>query len=500
MPVLERLIEWWNPAAAHERAVHRLHLDQLRGYQSGEAGRLTQDWMPTGVSPNQAQQLGAHLTLRRSRDMGRNNAWAAAIYRRLPAAIVGYQVTAGVTAEGKRARQAVADDWAWFRDQGNAAGPRGPNWDAEVARMVRTVVEAGDCLIVWNFRPASEGRRIPLTWRALPPDYVDATRIQPSSPDNAVIGGAEVTPEGLTAGWWLYERHPLDTLHGRPVQSRFYAAEHVDLLYEPLWLGQRRGVPWLAPVAVDLDDQAQYEKAALWKARMAASFGLIRRRAGMAGSQLGQAGKDAKGRDTLKLSPAAILDLPPGDEMTQITPPADDNFRTFWETRNFAIAAGVGLPVHMVSGDLSKANYSSLREGKLLFWDLVDQWQWHMVYDQLLRSAWRRFGEARFAAGRTTGGILPGVEWAFPKRPWVDPAKDIAAVEAELDLGLTTWPDSVAARGMDPEEQAARIEQWNPRLVELGMPVGRGRVQRPKATTATAATDPAAVEGAQPQT
>ncbi|MBU8543988.1 MULTISPECIES: phage portal protein [Roseomonadaceae] len=486
MPVLERLIEWFSPAAAHERAVHRAQLAQIRGYAAGESGRLTQDWQPTGLSPNQVLQAGAPLMLRRVRDLGRNNAWAAAALRRLPAAIVGTQVTASVAEKGKRVRQAVADDWSWFREQGNASGARAANWDAEVARMVRTIVETGDCLVVWNFRPSAENRRIPLTWRALPPDYIDALRIQPQGRDNTVIGGAEVDPDGVTVGWWLYDRHPLDTINARLPQSRFYPADQVDLLHEALWLGQRRGVPWLSPVAVDIDDMAQNDKAAIWKARMASSLALVRTRAGVAGTPLGAPGKDTKGRDTLQLSPAAVLDVAPGETVSQITPPPDENFRMFWDTRIFAIAAGIGLPAHMISGDLSKANYSSLREGKLLFWDLVDQWQWHMVYDQLLRGAWRRFGEARFAAGRTTGGIAPAVEWAFPKRPWVDPKKDIEAVEAELDLGLTTWPDAVAARGMDPEDQAARIEEWNERLVGLGMPVGRGRVQRPKSTTGTA--------------
>lgn len=479
MNILDRAIAGLAPgwAAAREESRYRLAMfQQARGYSAGETGRLQQGWNPTRTSQNETLAGKSSMMLARSRDLSRNNAWATMALRRLPAAIVGTQVTASVQIEAPRTRKAVSEDWDWLRENGNGAGDA--SWDADLHRVARTVVEAGDCLLVWNFTPAAQGDRVPLRWRALPPDYIDAARLAPSVPGNVVLSGVEVDPDGRTVGVWLYERHPLDTVWGQTVPSRLYPREQVDLVHEPLWLGQRRGVPWLAPVTMSLDELAQYETAALWKARMAASFALVRKRMGPAAAPLGTTGTDDAGRPTVTLAPGTVLDAGPGDELSALSPPTDDNFRMFWETRLFAIAAGLGLPVHALSGDLSKANYSSLREGKLLFWELVDQWQWHMVHDQVLRAAWRRFGQARFAVGRTMGGVLPPVRWSFPKRPWVDPKKDIEALTAELDLGLTTWPEAIAARGEDAEAQLAEIEAWRNRLAAVGMPVGRATMAR----------------------
>lgn len=473
MSLLEGAIAAISPSWAMRREAARQGLAMVRGYNSAGTGRLAEGWNPTGNSPNRVLEAAGTLPARRARDLARNSGWASIALRRLPAAIVGTQVTASVTVPGERARKAVAEDWAEFRETGNAIADR--TWDADLALIARTVAECGDCLVVWQFLPGSQNRRVPLTWRALPPEYLDTAKQMGIASDSVVINGVEVAADGRVTGYWLHDRHPLDTVNGLSVPSSFYPAEMVDLVHEPLWLGQRRGVPWLSPVALDIDDLQQYEKAALWKARMAAAFGLVKSSAGTAATPVSGIKPHLRNDGTTgeRLGPGMILRTQPGETVSQITPPSDDNFKVFWDTRLFAIAAGIGLPVHALSGDLRGANYSSLREGKLLFWELVDQWQWHMMHDQLLRRAWRRFGQARFAAGRTTGGILPAVKWAFPKRPWVDPLKDIKAVEMELDLGLSTYPDAVASRGDDAETQLAEILEWKAKLEEAGIAFGR---------------------------
>jgi capsid protein len=79
----------------------------------------------------------------------------------------------------------------------------------------------------------------------------------------------------------------------------------------------------------------------------------------------------------------------------------------------------------------------------------------------------------------------------------VDPKKDIDALREELDLGLTSWPDAVSARGEDPEAHIAEIERWNARLVQAGMPVGRGRIAQMEAAPAADDGEPGAVPAAQ---
>ena len=43
-------------------------------------------------------------------------------------------------------------------------------------------------------------------------------------------------------------------------------------------------------------------------------------------------------------------------------------------------------------------------------------------------------------------------KWITPAREWVDPLKDMKAIELELALGLTTKSEVIASRGKDFEE------------------------------------------------
>jgi lambda family phage portal protein len=479
MAILDSLISLVSPGWAASRMRARIELDglrALRGYDAGkQGGRHGRGWRPAKESNNTALSTGAALLASRSLDLVRNNPWAANAVRRLAADIVGTGPTASVTGS-QAARNAVRSDWDWWRENGSAIGRQ--SWDTDLAMLVREVVSAGDALIVWENAGAADGMRVPLRYRVLSNDYLDRSRIQGVDVGNIVLDGVEMDPEGRVVAFWLYDRHPSDVgVTVRATSSRI-PASRVDLIFEPLWLGQRRGVPWLAPVALAADDLAQYELAALWKAKMAASFGLARTGAAPGQSPLAGASttKTQSGQQEITIGPGMMISLAPGESLAPIQPPRDDNFETFRKARLHAMAAGLGMPYHALTGDLTGANYSSLREGKLLYWSMVDMWQWHMIHDQVLRSVWRRFGQARYAAGRTQGGILPGVRWSFPKRPWVDPLKDAMALQLAMDLGLRSWPDAVAAEGEDPEAQLAEIAAWNARLKELGLAVGRGNV------------------------
>jgi len=48
----------------------------------------------------------------------------------------------------------------------------------------------------------------------------------------------------------------------------------------------------------------------------------------------------------------------------------------------------------------------------------------------------------------------------------------LKATAGELALGLESWTDLVAARGYDPEELLAEIQEWQPKLVAAGLSAG----------------------------
>lgn len=77
-----------------------------------------------------------------------------------------------------------------------------------------------------------------------------------------------------------------------------------------------------------------------------------------------------------------------------------------------AIAAGLGLPYELVSGDLEGVTYSSIRAGLIEFRRRVEQLQHNVVVHLFCRPVWERF--VRLAVltaicprGTSTGTRMP---------------------------------------------------------------------------------------------
>src|SRR3546814_685424 len=143
------------------------------------------------------------------------------------------------------------------------------------------------------------------------------------------------------------------------------------------------------------------------------------------------------------------------------------------------LAAGLGLPEQLLSGDLTNANYSSLRAGLLPFRQRVEQIQYHTLAPQLLSPVWRRFHAPAVVAGDID--TVPAVEWLPPAWLQVDPAKAAQADAAELAAGLTSRRKLVAARGWSIDDLDGEIAADRAREAALGLSFGAtGKPAEPK--------------------
>ncbi len=182
--------------------------------------------------------------------------------------------------------------------------------------------------------------------------------------------------------------------------SELVPAAQVCHLYRRLRPGQIRGVPVFAPVLMAARDYADLVDALVVKERLQAAIGLILKSESSA--SLGQA-SDVQ-RDTAgtieTLRPGAIHRLKPGEEATPFVPAGNSAFEPVSRGALMGIAAGAGLTYHQLTGDLTQANYSSLRAGLLEFRRNVADWQWHTVVPQVAQRIVRRFIDRAILAGR----------------------------------------------------------------------------------------------------
>jgi capsid protein len=150
--------------------------------------------------------------------------------------------------------------------------------------------------------------------------------------------------------------------------------------------------------------------------------------------------------------------------------------QTFDSARRIGqIAAGLGVPQHLLDGDLSGANYSSLRAGLLPFRAKVEQFTYHALVPQFLDPVFRRVIAHEVLAERLdVGDLEPALraEWLPPRPMQVDPEKDVVALKEMLALGLISRRQAVASLGWNVAELDAEIAADREREAALNLQFG----------------------------
>lgn len=273
-----------------------------------------------------------------------------------------------------------------------------------------------------------------------------------------IVQGVEFDAASRRVGYWISPGRLADNFASWAPPVRVPAADVLHI-FRPLFPGQVRGVPWTAPVILSAGELDKLSDALLMGASVAAMF------AGFVSDEnsIGDGADPFDGEAQPTLEPGTLIRLKGGQKVTFSTPQQSQAVADLLKFQIRQLAAGLGLPSFMVDGDLTGANYSSLRAGLLPFRRRIEAFQYHALVPQLLAPVWRRFvaTEGVDGAGR--------VEWIVPKSLQVDPAKDVEADLAEIDAGLASRRQKVAARGWDIASLDAEIADDRAREKLLGL-------------------------------
>lgn len=473
---VERVIEAVSPRWAAKRAYYRSMLDMARAYDAAKTGRRTQNWTAGNGSANAELGTGAARIRARTRDLVRNNPWAATAVRKLATKVIGTGITPRLRAgrDEIERKRAAADNWTAFSENCDPEGQL--DFDGKAFLAARTMFEAGEALVRFIPRPASWRLRVPLQIEVLEPDYLDSSIIRSEDNGNVIIQGVEYDPFGRRAAYWLFDEHPGEVITSArrrfALQSRRVPASDILHLFEPLRPGQARGVSVFTPVVLRMRDVDDYDDAELMKKKVAACFAAFVKR-GAGATQTPLAGKgataDASGERVESLRPGRLQYLGLDEDIVFAQPPAADGFMEYMRYQLLAIAAGTGNTYEQLTGDYSNVNYSSMRGGMIDFWDLIDHLQWHVIIPQLYRPVWNRAAALLAATGRRNIDQPFEAIWTPPRRRWVDPQKEVAAYRDGIRSGLMTQRAAIAEQGEDPDEQIEEIAATNTELDELGI-------------------------------
>src|SRR5512147_1804453 len=465
---LDRTIGFVAPAAALRRARHRAAMVALaRNYEGARVGRRTEGWAVAGSSAN--AEIGTALSrLRdRSRDLVRNNPYAAKATQAVVSNLVGTGIMPRARSADAGANESADRLWARFAEACDADGLT--DFSGLQALVVRAMVESGECLVRIRDRRSEDGLAVPLQLQLLEPDHLDASRTGDLPNGGFVVQGVEFDALGRRRAYWVFPVHPGEiAMFRKPsLTSQPVPAASVLHLFDRLRPGQVRGVPWFAPVILKLRHLDEYDDAELVRKKIEACFAAF-----VTGADdeetLGAASSDTDGRRVESFEPGMIEYLAPGKDVKFATPSHAGGYGEYMRVQLHAIAAGIGLTYELLTGDLSQVNYSSIRAGLLEFRRRMEALQWQLLVPGLCRPVWQRFVTTAQVIGALQAGTIDA-EWTAPRFEAVDPLKDIQADILAVRGGLMTLKEAIARQGYDPAHVLAEIGATNAELDALGI-------------------------------
>ena len=347
-------------------------------------------------------------------------------------------------------RRALARDWRnWtgFCDYAEEV-----NFAAIETEAVRAMIVDGEALI--ELVTTSDGLRL----RALPAELIDSQKTVNLSGAREIIAGVEYDGTGRTVAFWLHPR-PTGLLTGYQPSVRVPAGQIIRLWRRPR-PGAVRGVSWLSPVVIAAAETDGLLDALTVGARVSASV------AGFVISPDASPEPDAMPDLSGALNPGTVTDLPAGYDVRFNTPQAFTRGDGLLKFGVRQIGAGLGVPTHLVDGDMSDANYSSLRAATVAFRARINAWRSTLITPLLLDRVWRYWQAAENLAGRSTFPMV-SADWIGAPIEGIDPAKDAAAVQKRIELRLTSRRAEILASGRDPDRVDAEIQAEQ---LQVGIP------------------------------
>jgi lambda family phage portal protein len=452
--------------------------DAVRARLEGAmARRRLRGWNPPLENINALVASGGPRLLARARELVVTSGYAANACEAYAANLVGDGIKPSSLIEDAKLRDRVQKLWLDWTDEADADGLT--DFYGLQAMVAREMFVAGECFVRLRPRRAEDGLLVPLQMQLLQAEMLPFEKTETAPNGNPVRCGIEFDLIGRRVAYHFRRCHPGDSTDQRVAipETVRVPAEDVLHIFRPLDAGQIRGLPHVAPAMVRLFLLDQYDDAELDRKKTAAMFAGFITKTAPEEPMLGEGAADPEGAAIASLEPGTMQVLLPGEDV-RFSSPADvgGGYEAFQYRTLLAVSASLGLPYHLVTGDVRQANYSSLRAELVEFRRRVQQLQHGVIAHQLCRPVWARWMETAVLAGALD---LPGyagapaqfraVQWIPPRWDWVDPLKDIQAQVLAMEAGITSRRKVVEATGYDVEEVDRENAVDARRAADLGL-------------------------------
>jgi len=450
-------------------------------YAAAQFNRLTQDWiLATRRSAENELRYDLRTLRNRARELLRNSQFGERYHQILAENIIGPDgirlQAKNLTKEGKlhlaanAGIEAAWGDWA-TPDNCDVAGK------LSLTELLSLAVSnwGNDGEILIRFYRGPRFGPYGLQLQVLDPDLLDDQLYREASPGvNAIKQGVEVDELGKPVTYWLYKQHPD---FGGVNQERVpVPAADIIHAFLPKRPGQPRGIPHASAVMMTIRMLDGYIEAELVAARTAsATMGALEDIS--TDGTTAPASPDAGGGEIpMEAEPGALLDLRGRAAKLALWDPQHPTqaFPDFTKTLSRFAAIGLGVSYGTLTGDMSDANYSSMKVGRQPEIDHWKRFQGFVITHVLVR-VYREFLAAALLNRRIPGitDFDPTrwmhVKWQARRWPSPDPIKDITADLMKVAAGTKTLTMVAAEDGLDLEEVLEERQNELALLAEYGI-------------------------------
>ena len=432
------------PAAVRARLEGAMSRRRLRG------------WNPPLENINALVASGGPRLLARSRELVVTNGYAANACEAFAANLVGDGIKPSSLIGDADLRDRVQRLWLAWTDEADADGLT--DFYGLQAMVAREMFVAGECFVRLRPRRAEDGLLVPLQLQLLQSEMLPFEKTETAANGNRIRCGIEFDAIGRRVAYHFRRRHPGDSTDqgGRSSRRRCACRRRTCCTSTGRSTRARSG-------GCRMSRRRWCGCSCSTSTTTPSSTGRRPRRCSRASSprprpeepMMGEAEADLDGAAIASLEPGTMQVLLPGEDV-KFSSPADvgGGYEAFQYRTLLAVSASLGLPYHLVTGDVRQANYSSLRAELVEFRRRIGQLQHGVIVHQLCRAVWQRWLETAVLSGALDADPATArpVQWIPPRWDWVDPLKDIQAQVLAMEAGITSRRKVVEATGYDIEE------------------------------------------------
>ncbi len=443
--------------------------------------RLTNDWvLAASRSADQETRFELRTLRNRARELDRNSPFGCKYSTLVAEKVVG---PTGFRFKAKNrlkdgsdlhrgANAGLEDAWEdWSRPE-NCDLTKKLSLSENLALSTAGWANDGEILIrMWEGPAGASLGPFGFKIEILDPDLLDETYNQERMQGVPLIRqGVQYDEFGAPAGYWMWTQHPNDAALDR--RRVFIPADQIIHAFIPRRAKQSRGIPHATAILTTLKMLDGYIEAELVAARVAsATMGAIEDlpngdgpapnpNAGIGTGIDGEDGSSNPGGQEIpaEAEPGALLDLRGKGKLALWDPQHPTSaFPDFTRMMSHYAAMGFGISYGTLTGDLSQANYGSLRVGML---DERDHWRrlQRFVVVHVLDRIYRRWLKMALLNQRVAGitdfdvNRWTRVLWQPRGFDWIDPLKDVQGELIEVAAGVNSLTRMCAERGLDFEE------------------------------------------------